>query len=103
MDADDVTRVGEAFELNELLTVVGRRLEPGEIAPDFTLDLVDAETSAIQPVTLADSDGMVRLLNVVNSLDTPVCQIETRHWENMAADLPAAVRMYTISVRYPAP
>jgi thioredoxin-dependent peroxiredoxin len=101
VDADDITRVGEAFELNELLTVVGRRLEPGEIAPDFTLDLVDAETSAIQPVTLADSDGMVRLLNVVNSLDTPVCQIETRRWENMAADLPAAVRIYTISMDLP--
>jgi thiol peroxidase len=96
-----VTRLGEAFELDERLTVVGRRLEPGEIAPDFTLDLVDAETSAIRPVTLADSAGTVRLLNIVNSLDTPVCQIETRHWEHVAADLPAVVRIYTISMDLP--
>jgi thiol peroxidase len=93
--------VGEAFELDQPLTVAGRRLEPGEIAPDFTLDLIDAATSAIQPVTLGDSAGMVRLLNVVNSLDTPVCQIETRRWENFAADLPATVRIYTISMDLP--
>jgi thiol peroxidase len=96
-----MTRVGEAFELDERLTVVGRRLQPGNIAPEFTLDLLDAETSTIRPVTLADSAGMVRLLNVVNSLDTPVCQLETRRWENVAADLPAAVRIYTISMDLP--
>jgi thioredoxin-dependent peroxiredoxin len=101
VSTDDVTRMGEAFELEERLTVVGRKLEPGEIAPDFTLDLVDAETSAVRPVRLTDSAGMVRLLNVVNSLDTPVCQIETRRWENLAADLPAAVRIYTISMDLP--
>jgi thioredoxin-dependent peroxiredoxin len=101
VSADNVTRVGEAFELDERLTVVGRRLEPGEIAPDFILDLVDAETSAIRPVRLTDSAGMVRLLNVVNSLDTPVCQIETRRWEKVAADLPAAVRIYTVSMDLP--
>jgi thioredoxin-dependent peroxiredoxin len=101
VSADDVTRVGEAFELDERLTVVGRKLEPGEIPPDFILDLVDAETSAIRPVRLTDSAGMVRLLNVVNSLDTPVCQIETRRWENLAADLPSAVRIYTISMDLP--
>ena len=101
MSADDMTRVGEAFELGEHLTVVGRRLEPGEIAPEFTLDLLDAESSTIRPVTLADSAGRVRLLNVVNSLDTPVCQLETHRWENLAADLPADVRIYTISMDLP--
>jgi thiol peroxidase len=101
VNADYVTRVGEAFELDERLTVVGRKLEPGDIAPDFTLDLIDAENSVIRPVTLADSADTVRLLNVVNSLDTTVCQIETRRWENVAVDLPAAVRMYTISMDLP--
>ncbi len=101
MSADNVTRVGEAFELDERLTVVGRKLEAGEIAPNFTLDLFDAEISAVRPATLADSAGMVRLLNVVNSLDTPVCQIETRRWEHLAADLPAGVRIYTISMDLP--
>jgi thioredoxin-dependent peroxiredoxin len=101
VSADNVTRVGDAFELDERLTVVGRKLEPGDIAPDFTLDLVDAETSAIRPLRLTDSTGMVRLLNVVNSLDTPVCGIETRRWEDLAADLLAGVRIYTISMDLP--
>src|SRR5215469_17495911 len=101
LSADHITRVKEAFELDQSLTVVGRRLEPGEIAPDFTLDRIDAATSAIQPVTLAESASMIRLLNVVNSLDTPVCQMETRRWENFAADLPATVRIYTISMDLP--
>lgn len=63
-------RVGEAYEFEEQLTVVGRKLDPGEIAPDFTLDHYDGET--IRSVTLADSGDSVRILNVVNSLDTPI-------------------------------
>jgi thioredoxin-dependent peroxiredoxin len=43
----------------------------------------------------------VRLLNVVNSLDTPVCQIETNRWEKLRAQLPAGVRVLTISMDLP--
>lgn len=71
-------RLSEAFELDERLTVVGRKLSVGDTAPDFVLDYLDPAISAIRTVRLADSNGKVRLLNVVNSLDTPVCQIETR-------------------------
>src|SRR3982751_489732 len=80
-------RVGEAFELGEQLTVVGRRLRAGEVAPEFALERFDGE--AMSTVRLADSAGSVRLLNVVNSLDTPVCQVETRRWEQSRGDLPA--------------
>jgi thioredoxin-dependent peroxiredoxin len=65
----DVERTGEAFELGEQLTIVGRKLELGEAAPAFALERFDG--SAMATVTLADSAGEVRLLNVVNSLDTP--------------------------------
>jgi thiol peroxidase len=92
-------RVGEAYEFEEQLTVVGRKLHPGELAPDFTLDHYDGET--VRSVTLADSDGYVRLLNVVNSLDTPVCDIETRRWEQLRAQLPAGVVVLTISMDLP--
>jgi thiol peroxidase len=44
---------------------------------------------------------MVRLLNVVNSLDTPVCHAETRRWETLRGDLPANVRVYTVSMDLP--
>jgi len=94
-------RLGEAFEFDEQLTVVGRRLEVGEPAPDFALDTLDAENGAIRVVRLSDSAGTVRLLTVVNSLDTPVCHIETRRWDQLRADLPPGVRVYTVSMDLP--
>jgi thiol peroxidase len=94
-------RTGEAFELGEALTVVGRKLQIGEPAPDFTLDCLDAADSTMRRVRLADSAGTVRLLNVVNSLDTPVCAVETRQWERLQAGLPAGVRVYTVSMDLP--
>lgn len=92
-------RVGEAYELEEQLTVLGRKLGLGETAPDFTLDHFDGET--IRSVTLAESDGFVRVLNVVNSLDTPICDIETRRWEQVRPELPEGVVVLTISMDLP--
>lgn len=92
-------RSGEAFELGEQLTVVGKKLQAGDTAPDFALDSFDGET--MQTVRLADSAGSVRLLNVVNSLDTPVCHLETRRWEGLRADLPGNVQIYTVSMDLP--
>ena len=94
-------RVGEAFELAEKLTVVGRQLAVGDRAPDYSLDYLDPATSAIQPVTLADSAGKVRLLNVINSLDTPVCHLETHRWDDLQGELPENVRVLTISMDLP--
>jgi thiol peroxidase len=94
-------RQGEAFELDEQLTVLGRKLAPGMVAPDFALESFDAEQSALRTVRLTDSAGNVRLLNVVNSLDTPVCHVETRRWDGMQADLPEGVVIQTISMDLP--
>ena len=55
----------------------------------------------MRQVRLADSAGRVRLLNVVNSLDTPVCHVETRRWDALRADLPDGVTVYTISMDLP--
>ncbi len=65
-------RIGEAFALGEKQTVVGPRLQLGVPAPDFELDRLVPETGALETVRLSDSKGQVRLLNIVNSLDTPV-------------------------------
>ena len=94
-------RTGEAYELGEQLTVVGSKLKPGDKAPDFALDHVDPTDSSASTVSLADSAGKVRLLNVINSLDTPVCHVETRRWENLRADLPGNVEIYTVSMDLP--
>lgn len=94
-------RTGEAFEFDERLTVVGRKLEPGDRAPDFELAHLDPSTDAVRMVSLVESAGSVRLLNVVNSLDTPVCGVETRRWEELRRGLPDNVRVCTVSMDLP--
>ena len=77
----DVTeRRGEAFEFDEQLTVLGRRLADGDAAPPFRLACLDPETDEMQEVGLGDSAGAVRLLNVVNSLDTPDYGVLLEEW-----------------------
>jgi thiol peroxidase len=94
-------RIGEAYEFDERLTVIGRKLQAGDRAPDFALDCFDGATSTLRTVSLGDSAGSVLLLNVVNSLDTPVCQVETRRWEELLAGLPPEVNLSTVSMDLP--
>lgn len=94
-------RHDEAFEFDEKLTVVGAQLRPGDAAPAFALPSLDPASEEMRDVALADSAGAVRLLNVVNSLDTPVCHVETHRWEQLRDELPEGVRVYTISMDLP--
>jgi len=55
----------------------------------------------MRQIQLSDSAGQIRLLNIINSLDTPVCHMETRRWEKIRADLPADVVVYTVSMDLP--
>ena len=90
-------RMCEAFAGTEQLTIIGKHLRSGEAAPDFSLDYLDLVDMAVHTVSLADSVGMVRLLNVVNTLERPVCQLATRRWEAHCADLPSDACIYTVS------
>ena len=76
-------RSGEAFEDTVQLTVIGERLQAGQAAPAFELDCLSPGDAFPHTVTLEDSAGSVRLLNVINSIDTPVCHVETRRWDEM--------------------
>lgn len=94
-------RKGFTFAGHELLTVIGKQLHLGEAAPDFCLDYLDLVDLVVRTVGLADSAGMVRLLNVVSNLNSPLCQIVTHCWENLCADLPPHACIYTISMDPP--
>jgi thioredoxin-dependent peroxiredoxin len=94
-------RTGEAFELDERVTVIGSKLAPGDQAPDFELDYRDPADGSSRLVTLADSAGKVRLLNVVNSLDTPVCHVETHKWEDLRSKLPPDLVLYNVTMDLP--
>jgi thiol peroxidase len=88
-------RVGGAVEDGQALTVVGRMLQPGERAPDFALDHFTG--SSMDTVRLGDLAGSVVVLNVVNSVDTPVCDIQTRRVDTL---FPGA-RVLTVSMDLP--
>ncbi len=77
------------------LNVIGPELKAGDRAPDF--ECVD---TALKPVKLADTGNAVRIFSVVPSLDTPVCDAQTRRFNEEAARL-AGVDIYTISVDLP--
>lgn len=96
-----IRRTGEAFEEGVRLTVVGRRLAVGEPAPAFELDTLCPGAAFPEPVTLGDDAGRIRLLNVINSIDTPVCHVETCRWQGLLGELPAGVLLYTISMDLP--
>ncbi|MGA2725105.1 MAG: thiol peroxidase [Bryobacteraceae bacterium] len=64
------------------LTLIGPELKPGDAAPDFTL--VD---NGLKPVTLKDTGSQVRILSVVPSLDTPVCDAQTKRFNDEVAKL----------------
>lgn len=78
------------------MTLLGPEVRVGDEAPDFRL--VD---NALQPVTLADSHGKIRMITVVPSLDTPVCDTMSRKFNEEASRLPEDVVVYTISMDLP--
>ena len=65
------------------LTLLGAELKVGAKAPGFSLISND-----MQPVTLADSKGKTRIIAPVVSLDTGVCDQESKKFNEMASQLP---------------
>ncbi|MCH8332827.1 thiol peroxidase [Candidatus Sumerlaeota bacterium] len=78
------------------MTLLGPELKVGDAAPDFSV--VDGAMGA---VTLASSAGKTRLISVVPSVDTPVCAIQTKRFNEEAAKLGDDVVVYTVSVDLP--
>lgn len=76
------------------VTLAGEPPAEGQPAPDFT-----ALDAALQPVTLASLRGAPVVLNVVPSLDTPVCERQTRHLAEQANA--AGFKLVTLSMDLP--
>ena len=90
-----IERPGAVTLHNNPFTLVGPEIKVGDRAPDFTVIGND-----MKPVTLKDTEGKVRILSVVPSLDTPVCDQQTRRFNEEAARLPN-VEILTISMDLP--
>ena len=78
------------------LTLVGPEVKVGQQAPDFTL--LDNE---LNPKTLADFDGKVKVISVVPSLDTGVCDAQTRWFNQDVTKLSDDVVVLTVSMDLP--
>jgi thiol peroxidase len=78
------------------LTLSGPEIKPGQDAPDFTL--VD---NNLQPVRLSDAKGKVVILSTVPSVDTPVCDTETRRFNQEASKLGEGIEVWTVSMDLP--
>jgi len=91
-----VERKGAVTFKGNPVTLLGPELKVGEKAPDFTVF-----DTALNPVTLATHSGKIRIISAVPSLDTPVCDTETRRFNQEAAGLPENVVVLTISLDLP--
>jgi len=88
--ADSVTLKGNP------ITLSGNVPDAGQAAPDFTLTAND-----LSSVSLSDSNGKIRLISVVPSIDTPTCSLETKRFNQELDNTSDNVVAYTISVDTP--
>src|ERR1700681_3648550 len=77
------------------MTLFGPELKAGDKAPDFK-----AVDNGLKPVTLASTGSGVRIFSVVPSLDTPVCDAQTKRFNEEAAKLPN-ISIYNLSMDLP--
>jgi thiol peroxidase len=78
------------------LTLVGNEVRVGEKAPDFT-----AVDIGLAPVSLSSLGGKIVVIASVPSLDTPVCDLQTRRFNQEAAGMGKDVQILTISMDLP--
>lgn len=82
---------------NQKLKVEGHQLQVGDVAPEAIL-----QTGFDSPwPLLASTAGKVRVISVIPSIDTGVCDMQTRQMNQAAAELGSGVVMVTVSVDMP--
>jgi thiol peroxidase len=87
---DLVTRQGKP------VTLVGRQPAVGDAAPTFTAVANDLSTYTFDPTS-----GKVWIVSVVPSIDTPVCSLQTKHFNDTAGALGGDVAILTVSMDLP--
>ena len=88
-------RPGATILRGNPLTLIGPELKPGDNAPD--VDVVD---DTLKPVNLAATGHHVRIFSVVPSLDTPVCDMQTKRFNDELQKLDG-IDIYTVSMDLP--
>ncbi|MEM5511777.1 thiol peroxidase [Pseudoalteromonas sp. AS84] len=88
--------IGKVSAQGKPVTLLGKGVSVGDSAPNFKV--VDDN---FIPVTLEDYKGQAVLISVVPSLDTGICSLQTKHFNEKVASQFPAVAMLTISADLP--
>lgn len=78
------------------LTLLGNEVKVGQVAPDFKVQ----KSADMSDYTLASGAGKTRIIATVPSLDTPVCDLETKRFNEEASKL-SNVEIVCISMDLP--
>ena len=78
------------------LTLLGPKVSVGDRAPDFA-----CVSQTLDVVRLGTTPAKARLFNVVPSLDTPVCSLQTKKFDEFIASLGDKAACYTVSLDLP--
>ncbi|MNO59712.1 putative thiol peroxidase [compost metagenome] len=89
-------RTGAATFKGNPITLVGPELKAGDTAPNFVVS-----KNLLEEASLSDYSGKIKLISVVPSLDTGVCDAQTRRFNTEAAGLGDDVVILTISMDLP--
>ncbi|MEC0172802.1 thiol peroxidase [Paenibacillus graminis] len=89
-------RTGAATFKGNPITLVGPELKAGDTAPNFVVS-----KNLLEDASLSDYAGKIKLISVVPSLDTGVCDAQTRRFNTEAAGLGDDVVILTISMDLP--
>ncbi|MEW4369051.1 thiol peroxidase [Paenibacillus kandeliae] len=89
-------RTGVAAFKGNAITLIGPELQVGDKAPAFTIS-----KNLLEQASLSDYAGQIKLISVVPSLDTGVCDAQTRRFNEAASELGEDVVILTISADLP--
>ncbi len=78
------------------VTLIGQEIKEGDKAPDFIV--LDGE---LKELKLEDLAGKIKVISVTPSLDTPVCDMQARRFNEEAAKFSPDVEVLNISMDLP--
>ena len=93
-----MSRSGAVTFKGNPLTLAGNEVQVGKSAPEFKLHFFEG---GMKEITLADLKGKPSILSVVPSLDTPVCQTQTKKFNETLGELGDRINALTVSLDLP--
>lgn len=94
-----MARAGAVIFKGNPMTLVGEEVKSGQAAPEFVMHAF--EDGQMKRLTPSDLQGKPSILSVVPSLDTPVCQKQTKRFNEEVGALGDKVNAWTVSLDLP--